>query len=490
MDTFENNNGWETNSENTEQNAAYAEEAQAEQTRQEPVQRPGWQSAPQDGWTYPGNGPKAPKVHKEKKQKKGTGRVVALALCCAILGGIGGGAVMSFVAANRYESQTQELQQQIDDLKATGKSDTTILTSVSAEGLKSGAQIYAENVDAVVSVTAKGVSMTQFGNQNFESRGTGFLISNDGYILTNHHVIADGQEIKVTMNDSSEYEAKLIGSDEYFDVALLKIDGENLPAVTIGDSDKTAVGEEVVAIGNALGQLTSSFTGGYLSGVDRMVNSDGTAVNMMQTDAAINSGNSGGPLFNMKGEVIGITSAKYSGTTSSGASIEGIGFAIPINDVMKLVGDLRDFGYVTGQAYLGVTVKNMSVDASIAEAYGLPLGAQVQTVDAGSAAEKAGIQPKDIIIAIGDDKVESLDALTVALRKRSAGDTDTITVYRNGQELVLTITFDEKQVAAQQTTPETTEPQENNETIPQMPSQDDGWDEWRDFFYRYFGGRG
>lgn len=303
--------------------------------------------------------------------------------------------------------------------------------------------------------------------------------------MTNQHVIANADTISVTTNDGTKYEAKLMGSDAYFDVALLKIEGENLPAVTIGDSDQVAVGEQVVAIGNALGQLSSTFTGGYLSGVNRMVSTDGKAINMMQTDAAINSGNSGGPLFNMSGQVIGITSAKYSGSSSTGASIEGIGFAIPINDVMELVSDLRDYGYVKGQAYLGITASNVALDKDTAAMYGLPLGVQVKTVDEGSAAEKAGIQPKDIITALGEDTVENMDDLTVALRHHKAGDTDTITVYREGKELPLTITFDEKVVAPAQ--PEQTQPQQ--EQAPQMPSQNGSWDEWFDFFNRYFNGQ-
>ena len=337
MDDLENINGWNANSENnTEQEPAPAPaEGSAEAAHTAPEGNTGAAytaqpeagaaqagpggSAYHDSWAYPGNGGKAPKAPKAKKQHKGAGRVVAIALVCAILGGLGGGAITGAVAYNRYSGETQALQQQIDDLKSqsTGKGNTTIVTSVSAEGLKSGAQIYAENVDTVVSITTQGVS----NGQGFQSMGTGFIISDDGYILTNHHVIANGQKVTVTTNNGDEYDATVVGSDEYYDVALLKVDAANLPTVTIGDSDSTTVGEEVVAIGNALGELTSSFTGGYLSGKDRMVSTDGTSVPMMQTDAAINSGNSGGPLFNMKCEVIGITSAKYSGSTSSGASI-------------------------------------------------------------------------------------------------------------------------------------------------------------------------
>ena len=493
MSDLENTNGWNTNPENSteqEPTSAPAENGTAAAYTAQPesgsAQSAGGRNTCHDSWSYPGNSAKAPKPHKEKKAHKGVGRIIAVALVCAILGGLGGGAITGAVAYNRYSDETQALQQQIDDLKSqdNGKGSTTIVTSVSSEGLKSGAQIYAENVDAVVSITTQGVS----NGQGFQSMGTGFIISEDGYILTNHHVIANGQKVTVTTNEGDEYDATVVGSDEYYDVALLKVEATSLPTVTIGDSDQTTVGEEVVAIGNALGELTASFTGGYLSGKDRMVSTDGTSVPMMQTDAAINSGNSGGPLFNMKGEVIGITSAKYSGSTSSGASIEGIGFAIPIDDVMKLVDDLKTHGHVTGRAQLGVMVQDMQLDSSVAKAYGLPKGVQVVSVNAGSAAEAAGVQANDIITALGSDKIESTSDLRVALQKRSAGDSDTITVYRNGQQITLNITFEEKADDSTTESTEATEPSENQGSGEnQMPGKDDSWDDWYEFFHRFFG---
>ena len=188
--------------------------------------------------------------------------------------------------------------------------------------------------------------------------------------------------------------------------------------------------------------LTATLTVGYVSGKDRQVSTDSqTVINMIQTDAAINSGNSGGPLFNMYGEVVGITSAKYSGTTSSGASIEGISFAIPIDDVMNIIGDLRDFGYVTG-AYLGVRV--LDTDASAAALYGLPTGAYVESVEENGSAEKAGVQAKDIIIGLGEYEVSNRSELTRTLRRFKAGDTTTITVIRSGERLTMDITLDNR----------------------------------------------
>ncbi len=226
--------------------------------------------------------------------------------------------------------------------------------------------------------------------------------------------------------------------------------------MTIGSSDALIVGDQVVAIGNPLGELTNSLTVGYVSAKERMVSTDGTVITMMQTDAAINPGNSGGPLFNMKGEVVGITTAKYSGTTSSGASIEGIGFAIPIDDVMELLDDLKAFGYVKG-AYMAVMVSDMdSQTAALAETYGLPVGPIIQSTEHGGAANRAGIQKGDIVTHVGDTRVQSVTELTRALRDYEPGDTSTITVYRSGERHVLEITFDERpaQTPVQETVPE------------------------------------
>ena len=197
---------------------------------------------------------------------------------------------------------------------------------------------------------------------------------------------------------------------------------------------------------------------------------------MIQTDAAINPGNSGGPLFNMYGQVVGITTAKYSGTTNSGASIEGIGFAIPIDDVSSMFSDLIDHGYVSS-AYLGVSV--ISVDEEEAARYNLPTGAYVKSVEAGGAAEKAGVQPKDIITDVGGHEVTNLTTLTRALRDFKGGDETTITVYRSGESLTLNITLEEKPQT--DTTTQETQPAEQ-----QMPSGDYG--DWFDYFRRYFGG--
>ena len=245
----------------------------------------------------------------------------------------------------------------------------------------------------------------------------------------------------MTFADGTQAQARIIGSDAINDIALLKIEASNLVPVTIGSSSELRVGDQVVAIGNALGELSFSLTAGYVSGIDRSISTDGSVINMIQTDASINSGNSGGPLFNSRGEVVGITTAKYSGTTSSGASIEGIGFAVPMDDVIGMLEDLRQYGYITG-AYMGILVQD--VDPVAAEMYGLPLGAYVLEPTPGYAAQRAGIQAKDIITNVGGYQISCMSDLTRALRNFKAGDEATVTVWRSGKWIPLIIVFDEK----------------------------------------------
>ncbi len=339
------------------------------------------------------------------------------------------------------------------------------------------AQLYQSNVDSVVAISCT-MQTTAYG-QSVEgtSSGSGFILTADGYVVTNYHVVQNASNITVTTHSGDEYDATVKGYDATNDVAVLKVEAEGLSAATIGSSGNLSIGDMVVAIGNPLGRLAATETVGYVSGINREVTTDNTVISMLQTDAAINPGNSGGPLFNMYGEVIGITTAKYSGTTNSGASIEGIGFAIPIDDVMGIISDLIDYGYVTG-AYMGITVKDNDKEA--AAQFGLPTdGAYVVDVTPGSSADKAGIQSKDLITAVDDHKIATRTDLTRALRNYKAGDTAQITVVRSGRELTLTITFDEK---PHSTTVETA-PQEDSS----MPSEGD-YNDWYEYFRRFFGG--
>lgn len=303
-------------------------------------------------------------------------------------------------------------------------------------------EVYGINVDAVCGIATE-VTTNVFGQTASTAVvGSGFVLTEDGYVVTNNHVVEGTDNVSVKLHDGSTYPAEIIGGDSLSDVALLKIEAEGLSHVAVGDSDAIAVGEGCIAIGNPLGELTFTMTGGYVSALPREINISGKPISMFQTDAAINAGNSGGPLFNMAGNVIGITSAKISGITGSGASIEGVGFAIPINEALRVVYDLQEYGYVRGRAFLGVTVKEL--DAATADTYGLPVGPIVQSVVADSCADKAGIAVKDIILAFNGRTVQTYTQLMSALNKCSAGDEVTLHIYRAGAELDVTLTLDER----------------------------------------------
>ena len=341
-----------------------------------------------------------------------------------------------------FDEKMEVLREEMDKNSHVGSGDSVSGSpGATVEGGLTPAQVYAKNVDSVVAIEC--VITEEYYGQLMEgmTSGSGFVLTSDGYIVSNYHVVEGATSITVILNDSTQYDATYVGGDPANDIALLKVEATNLKNVKLGSSDALIVGDQVAAIGNPLGELASTLTVGYISAKDRIVTTDGTQINMLQTDAAINPGNSGGPLFNMKGEVIGITSAKYSGLTESGATIEGIGFAIPMDDVTGMLDDLRIYGYITG-AYLGVSVSN--VDADIAQMYGVPLGALVRAVSSGSCAQKAGIQARDIITNLGGHKIENLNDLTRALRRFEAGDTVSVTVYRGGNQVQLSITLDEK----------------------------------------------
>ena len=433
--------------------------------------------------------PQQPWEPKPRKERKGLRRVVSVILVLALV--IASCGATAAVLNGRFEKELDRVNKQMDEKIAAleQQMQTPSVSQMPADSqpsagrpLSSGeyltpGQVYNQNVNAVVAVTVEVSTQDSFGAPAVGfSSGTGFIISADGYVVTNYHVIKGGSNVTITMHNDTEHKAEIVGYEENNDLALLKVDAENMPYVTIGNSSQLQVGDQVVAIGNVLSTFASSLTVGYVSGVDRVVDTDGVAMNMIQTDVAINSGNSGGPLFNMKGEVVGITTAKFSGNSSSGASIEGIGFAIPMDDVTGMIQDLQTHGYVTG-AYLGVMVRD--VDAN-AQYYGLPAGAFVESVTEGGAAERGGIKAQDIITEIDSYKVTSVSDLTRVLRKFEAGQTVTVKVYRSGQEKSCTLVLDEKPRAEQAV------PQEQPQTQPQTPSGD-SFQDWYDFFRDYFG---
>ena len=417
----------------------------------------------------------APRKPGKKSNRNVLRAVLSVVLVLALVGGSCG---LTYAVLNDQWSAKAQAnvntasQAQPLSTAQSGITATNVTYAVSPEGTQTPRMVYENNAQSVVAVSST-VQSTVYGQtREGTSSGSGFIISADGYVVTNYHVVEGATAVTVTVSAGDEYEATIIGSDSVNDVALLKVDASGLPAVKIGSSDKLAIGDMVCAIGNPLGSLTATLTVGYVSGKDRQVTTDNSTINMIQTDAAINSGNSGGPLFNMYGEVVGITSAKYSGTTSSGASIEGISFAIPIDDVMSIISDLQEYGYVTG-AYLGVTVQD--TDAAAAKLYGMPTGAYVSSVVDGGSADRAGVQPKDIIIGLGDIEVTNRTELTRALRRFKAGDETTITVIRSGERITLNITLDEK--------PKDLDSSNSTAaTEPNMPQSGD-YSEWFDYFF-------
>ena len=382
-------------------------------------------------------------VRPSKKKKRVWPKVTALCLACALLGG---GAAAGIMALTGGVKGTTTVYQ--------GDRTPTVVSvsNVTTKEPLTAAQIYATYVKATVGITTE-INTNVYGQVvQTAASGSGFVISKDGYIVTNYHVIDEASKITVTLVDGKSYDATLVGGDEENDIAVLKVDATGLDTVVIGSSDNLVVGDQVYAIGNPLGELTFSLTGGYVSALDRNVTmSDGRRMNYIQTDTAINSGNSGGPLFDQYGQVVGIVSAKLSNNgDSTEASVEGVGFAIPIDNVWNMITDIMEYGYVTGKPYMGIINTSVSGEA---QRYGTPAGAYVLGVVEDSCAAKAGLQEGDIITKIDDTDITSSDDLQNALANYQAGDTATLTVSRSGQVQTLTITFDERtdeRVAASQ----------------------------------------
>lgn len=362
--------------------------------------------------------------------KKKTTELVAVGLVLALLMGLLGSAIGNSLfgkgSTTIYEGQRESSV--IDVAKVdTGK-------------LMTPAEVYAANVNSTVGITTS-VTTNFWGFQTTSAAsGSGFILTGDGYVLTNYHVIESSNSISVTLYDGKSYDAVLIGYDESSDIAVLKIDAEGLTPVVLGDSDNLNVGDSVVAIGNPLGELTFSLTSGAVSALNREITlSNSVTMNLIQTDCAINSGNSGGALFNLYGEVIGITNAKYSGS-GSGASIDNIGFAIPINHVRGIVESIIENGYVA-KPYIGVNVSDVSEETM---SYGLPAGAAVKAVSEDSPAEKAGLQVNDIITAVNGKEISGRTGLSEAVSAASVGDTLTLTVYRQGNTISVDVTVGEQ----------------------------------------------
>jgi len=442
------------------------------------------EEAPVSGW----QDPYIPKPKREKKsRKKRTGlKLVALALCCSLLGGLfGAGGLLlwqEITAEEPVEAPEDETAEApAAELPAAKENTTAILQSiretaaievvqVSSGEVMTPAEVYAANVRSTVGITTA-ITTNYWGYETTSAAaGSGFILTADGYIITNYHVVENSSSITVSTYDGETYEAELIGYYESLDTAVLKVDAENLPPVILGNSDGMNVGDGVVAIGNPLGELTFSLTTGSISAKDREITLSGTGtMDLMQTDCAINSGNSGGALFNLYGEVIGITNAKYSSNGSSEASIDNIGFAIPINNVLPIVESIIEKGYIS-KPYLGVSVSDVSAEA---QAYGIPQGAAIQSVVADGPAAKAGLQTGDVVTEANGTAITGSSDLVDVVGAAQPGEEMVLQVYRQGQMQEITVTIEENIQAAlpeeEEEAPQQQQQQQQGGMIPWMP---------------------
>ena len=388
---------------------------------------------PQDGYSPLPAEPVVPQPEMPKKKsffKKTGTKVAALALSCALLGGACGAGV---VLAARSGGSTSI---------AVSNRETTAVSVKKVDGktAMTMSEVYASTVNSVVSINTASTTTNVFG-QSVESAsaGSGFIITTDGYIVTNYHVISGASSVKVTLYSGDTYDATLVGGDEDYDIAVLKINAADLPAVTLGDSSAVKVGDSVAAIGNPLGELTFSMSEGIVSSNNRAINVDGTPFNMIQVDASINPGNSGGPLMNSYGEVVGIVSAKYSSYANT--TVEGLGFAIPINDVSAMIKDIMENGQVTTKPYLGITAGTMTSQMAAQYKIDITQGVFVYSVESGGAGDKAGLKLGDVITKVNDTEITSMEDLSAAKKNYSSGDTVTLTIYRSGSYTTVQLTF-------------------------------------------------
>ena len=431
-------------------------------------------------WNYEDyqQAPKAEGKHAGKKKNKGL-KVFAGIMCAILCVG-----VVSLAGYGTYALVSNQQDQQSAEATTEGtdeqnQSSTTLVlndkpstsNSSASVDLSEGELTITERAEKVLPSTVGIVSYIQnqqsiFGGE--QSQGSGIIISADGYIVTNEHVISGATSIKVVLQDDSEYNATLVGSDERTDLAVLKIDATGLTPAEFGNSDQMQIGEQVIAIGNPGGlELAGTVTVGYVSAVNRSITTtNGNTVNCIQTDAAINPGNSGGALVNTYGQVIGINSQKIAAT-----DYEGIGFAISINEAQPIINDLIQYGYVRGRVVMGITMQ--MIDQTYAAIYGYQPGIGVVSVEAGSPAEEAGLVAGDIITAIDGQSITTQEELNSLLEQYSPGDTITLTVYRqsvrgDGQELSMELTFAEAGAPS-----DTTTQQSSQQSTQQSQSQNE-----------------
>lgn len=411
----------------------------------------------------------------KKPKKKHTGlKVTACVLAMALVSGASIGiyegirssldsedTVVSDVTAEKDDTKNETSKNNAESSNA----QESWIQLASTSGAMSVADIVKKVTPSVVGVQATFASSNTgnnyyggffgYGNQNSGTQqatgvGTGIVMSEDGYIVTNAHVIYDDEygygeatAVQVQMSDQETvYDARIVAYDKEADIAVLKIEAKDLTPAEFGDSSSCEVGEMVVAIGNPLGlEFQNTVTCGIISALNRQVTINDNTMTLIQTDTAINSGNSGGPLINSAGQVIGINSAKMSSTYSGQATVEGIGFAIPMSEAKTIIDDLINYGYVTGRPQLGITCQDVS--EAVSQAYHIPVGAYIISVTEGGAADAAGLQPADVITAIQDQEITTTEELNAVKNEYNAGDTVTLTVVRSGEEMKVDVTLEE-----------------------------------------------
>lgn len=411
----------------------------------------------------------------EPKKKLKTGKIAIICLCCLLaVSLITGGLMIAKIGLGNkmFKENSATIVEGQRETVAVNKSNEDTSKKMTAS------EVYAANVEATVGITTAVVSTNYFGYQTQNAvAGSGFILTDTGYIITNYHVVENGKKIIVSTYDNTKYEAKLVGYDEDNDIAVIKIDAKGLKAVILGDSDNMSVGDDVIAIGNPLGELTFSLTRGAVSAMNRNVTIENKSMTLIQTDCAINSGNSGGPLFNMYGEVIGIVNAKC-GSSSGSNSIDNIAFAIPTNSVKNIVTSIMEKGYVE-KTYIGVTITNYNSKTNNSAQGDATKGVLISSVEAYSPAAEANLQKGDIVTAIDGKAVTSIEKFKSTISSGKDGDVITLTVIRQGQTTEIKVTLKTKKESA---LPETNEDNNNGQEIQGNDGLEDELRGFEDFF--------
>lgn len=419
----------------------------------------GGSTPPPTGSTYEqwSNGKKPEKNKPNKNGKFPWKPVVAVVLVAAIAfgGGMAAGGGLDFSSNSAGNSTITA------DGSGVPSDSTQVQISSSSEDMASYSAVYEKVSPSIVAIVVDAIQM------NSESSGSGVIMSEDGYVITNNHVVSGGDRFTVILNDSTSYEAKLVGTDEQTDLAVLKIDADGLTAAEFGDSDSVKVGDRAFAIGSPGGvQYQNSFTGGFISAINRNVTINDRMMSLIQTDTAINPGNSGGALINASGQVIGITSSKLSSSSSAdSASIEGMGFAIPMSTTKEIVDELIAHGHVTGRPAIGIS--GYDIDEARAAYFNLPQGVYVSSVDTASDAYTQGIQAGDIITGVNGSEITGMSDINSVKSELKAGDTITLTIYRSGESKDITIKLiDEADLSGTNATTESSTQGSNSYTNP------------------------